>query len=75
MARWATSAGAKRLASSFAAKIRRGVPERHLQGFLGHKNVQSTRRYARLADNTLIGVLRPSKTPWRYAGDKDSATG
>jgi hypothetical protein len=54
--------------------IRRGVPERPLQRFLGHKNVQSTRRYARLADNALLEMLRPSKTPWRQAGDKDSAT-
>jgi integrase len=45
--------------------IRRGVTERHLQRFLGHKNVPSTRRYARLADNALFEVLRSSKTPWR----------
>jgi integrase len=35
------------------------VPERALQRFLGHASVQSTRRYARLADNALIEVLRP----------------
>ena len=40
--------------------IRRAVPERHLQQFLGHKNVESTRRYARLADNALLEVL-PSR--------------
>ena len=55
--------------------IRRGVPERHLQRFLGHASIQSTRRYARLADNALIEVLRvPSdeKQTWRQAGDKGS---
>ena len=52
--------------------IRRGVPERHLQVFLGHKNVESTRRYARLADNALLEVLRPSSTTWGQAGDKPS---
>ncbi len=44
---------------SFATDaIRRGVPERHLQRFLGHASIQSTRRYARLADNALVEVLR-----------------
>jgi len=38
--------------------IRRGVPERHLQRFLGHASIQSTGRYARLADNALVEVLR-----------------
>lgn len=48
---------------SFATDaIRRGVPERHLQTFLGHASIESTRRYARLADNALLEVLRPSKT-------------
>ena len=42
--------------------IRRGVPERHLQVFLGHQNVESTRRYARLADNALLEVLRLPST-------------
>jgi hypothetical protein len=37
----------------------RGVSERALQRFLGHASVQSTRRYARLADNALVEVLRP----------------
>ena len=48
---------------SFATDaIRRGVPERHLQRFLGHASILSTRRYARLADNALIEVLRvPSR--------------
>ena len=52
--------------------IRRGVSERALQRFLGHASVQSTRRYARLADNALIEVLRPARQSWRQAGDKPS---
>src|SRR4030095_10332740 len=48
---------------SFATDaIRRGVSERHLQTFLGHASSEATRRYARLADNALLEVLRPSKT-------------
>ncbi len=59
---------------SFATDaIRRGVPERHLQTFLGHRNVQSTRRYARLADNAMLEVLRTPGAAWRRAGDKGSA--
>ena len=54
--------------------IRRGVPERALQRFLGHASVLSTRRYARLADHALIEVLRPAKASWRQPGDKGSAT-
>ena len=54
--------------------IRRGVPERHLQRFLGHASVQSTRRYARLADNALIEVLRPSSRRAREAEESDLAT-
>jgi len=70
---------------SFATDaIPRGVPERHLQRFLGHASIQSTRRYARLADNALIEVLRvPSRRTstddepaewqsWRQPGDKVS---
>ncbi len=54
--------------------IRRGVPERALQRFLGHASVQSTRRYARLADNALIEVLRPREVDERQASDKGSAS-
>jgi len=59
---------------SFATDaIRRGVPERHLQRFLGHASIQSTRRYARLADNALVEVLR---TPARVAdGAKTTKSG
>ncbi len=45
--------------------IRRGVPERDLHYLLEHKNVRSTRRYARLTDNAMLEVLRPSNAPWR----------
>lgn len=52
--------------------IRRGVPKRHLQRFLGHASVTSTRRYARLADNAMLEVLRnPAKPAWRH-GAEDS---
>jgi len=54
--------------------IRRGVSVRALQRFLGHASVQSTRRYARLADNALIEVLRPARPSWRQAGDKLSSS-
>ncbi len=37
--------------------IARGVQERHLRAFLGHADVRSTRRYARLADTGLLEVL------------------
>ena len=58
----------ERTKHSFATDaIRRGVPERHLQTFLGHPSIESTRRYARLADNALLEVLRPSK---KRASDK-----
>ena len=36
----------------------RGVPERALQSYLGHRDVRSTRRYARLADQALVDVIR-----------------
>ena len=52
--------------------IRRGVSERHLQRFLGHASVESTRRYARLADNAMLEVLRPSEGGHRQATDQDS---
>ena len=52
---------------SFATDaIRRGVPERLLQKFLGHAHPESTRRYARLADNAVLEVL-PVR---RQTGDK-----
>jgi len=35
----------------------RGVPERSLQAFLGHRDVRSTRRYAQMADGALLDVL------------------
>ena len=40
--------------------VRRGVDEYRLQKFLGHADARSTRRYARLADEALVSVLRPT---------------
>ena len=40
--------------------VRRGVSERALQAFLGHSDARSTRRYARMSDEALVSVLRPS---------------
>ncbi len=58
---------------SFATDaIRRGVPERLLQKFLGHAHPSSTRRYARLADTALIRVLQPQNRTDRHVTDKGS---
>jgi hypothetical protein len=58
---------------SFATDaIRRGVPERLLQRYLGHASIILTRRYARLADTAFVEAPRPRTTPWRQAGDKGS---
>jgi integrase len=38
---------------------RRGVEDRLLQRFLGHRDRRSVERYARLADEALVAVLRP----------------
>jgi hypothetical protein len=58
--------------------IRRDLPERALQRLLGHASVQSTRSYARLAENALIEVLRPASrrddAPDPRAGDKLATT-
>ena len=51
--------GAKHTFATDAAA--RGVSERALQTFLGHADVRSTRRYARLADGALLEVLRPPR--------------
>ena len=56
---------------SFATDaIRRGVPGRLLQKFLGHAHPSSTRRYARLADAGLVKVLRPAFRTDRQVTDK-----
>ncbi len=47
--------------------VRRGVTERALQTFLGHRDVRSTRQYARLSDDALVSVLRP-----RYPSPSES---
>ena len=51
--------------------VRRGVSERALQAFLGHADTRSTRRYARLADEALISVLRPRAGNWRPQRDSN----
>jgi integrase/recombinase XerC len=43
--------------------VRRGVSERALQRFLGHADVRSTRRYAKMADEALVSVLRVRTKP------------
>ncbi len=49
---------------SFATDaVRRGVPERYLQTFLGHRNVESTRRDSRLADHAMLEVLPRRRPP------------
>ena len=53
--------------------IQRGVSERNLQAFLGHQNVESTRRYARLKDNAMLEVLRFPSAARGQAGDKSPA--
>ncbi|MCL4686272.1 site-specific integrase [Myxococcota bacterium] len=40
---------------------RRGVEDRLLQRFLGHRDRRSVERYARLADEALVAVLRPRR--------------
>jgi len=52
-------AGTKHTFATDAAA--RGVSERALQAFLGHADVRSTRRYARMADGALLEVLRPPR--------------
>lgn len=39
--------------------LRQGVPERLIQALLGHADLRSTRRYARLADAALVELLIP----------------
>jgi integrase len=49
---------------SFATDaVRRGVPERVVQRMLGHRDVTSTRRYAKLADEALVYALRDRRVP------------
>jgi hypothetical protein len=44
-----------------AVAAARGVSERALQTFLGHADVRSTRRCARMADGAPLEVLRPPR--------------
>ncbi len=48
--------------------IRHAVPEPAQKRFHGHDSVLSTRRYARLADHTLVEVLRPANASSRQPG-------
>ena len=40
--------------------LRRGIDERVIQALLGHADMRSTRRYARLADQALVAALIPA---------------
>ena len=51
----------------------RGVSERALQAYLGHADVASTRKYARLADSALVDVL--PRLPGRIRGGGGSGNG
>jgi hypothetical protein len=63
-------AGTKHTFATDAAA--RGVSERALQTFLGHADVRSTRRYARMADSALLDVLRPPRGADGARGAKPS---
>jgi site-specific recombinase XerD len=52
-------AGKHSMATEAYARIR---DERKVQAILGHADVRSTRRYARLTEGALVEVLRP-RTP------------
>jgi len=64
-------AGTKHTFATDAAA--RGVSERALQTFLGHADVRSTRRYARMADSALLDVLRPSRGAGREGAEKTAS--
>jgi len=51
--------GTKHAAATEA--LRRGRSEREVQALLGHADPRSTRRYARLADDALVDVIRRRK--------------
>jgi site-specific recombinase XerD len=41
--------------------VSRGVDVRLIQEFLGHADIRSTGRYAKVLPKTLLGVLRPPR--------------
>jgi integrase len=47
--------------STATEMLRRGVQERTIQGLLGHRDLRSTRRYARLADEAIVEAIRPTR--------------
>jgi integrase len=48
--------------------VNRGVPLDRTGAYLGHREVRTTRRYARLAERGLVDVLRPAKRSRTVAG-------
>jgi integrase len=46
--------------STATEMLRRGVQERTIQGLLGHRDLRSTHRYARLADEAVVEAIRPT---------------
>ena len=58
---------------AFASEaVRRGVQLKYVKEFLGHADIRTTERYAKLADQTLVQVLRPLQ---RGASDKRATRG
>lgn len=51
--------------------LKRGVPERTIQAFLGHADPRSTRRYAKLGNTALVHVLR-QRVPSERQGNRAS---
>ena len=43
--------------------LEKGGTERQIQEFLGHADIRSTRRYAKLSDRSLVRLLRDRKIP------------
>jgi integrase len=54
---------------TFASEAAQRVPLKHVQDFLGHADIRSTERYAKLQSAALVHVLRPGRV--RQACDKN----
>jgi site-specific recombinase XerD len=50
--------------------VSRGVDVRLIQEFLGHADIRSTGRYAKVRPETLLGVLRPPRATSGRQGSK-----